>query len=277
MRKLLTANFARLWKNRVFITEIIATVMLSVWLLFVNYSSEIQASENRLYLEDVFFTMYQLLGFILAAGISLFVGMEYSDGTIRNKLIVGYSRKQIYFSNLLTAAASCCLVILAHGIVTFSIGRLFFGGFQIAPGEIIISVANALLTSVVYGAIFVCVTMNISNKAASAVVSLVLALGLLYGTSYLASAVMAPEMTYGTVTFTQNGVTHSDLMPNPAYISGIKRLIYELLYDLLPTGQLTQMFYLDFTRCARWPWLSALVFAATAMMGYGIFREIDIK
>lgn len=277
MRKLLSANFSRLWKNKIFWTEMGFTALLSAFVVIANYSPEVQATENRLYLDDVFFTMYQILGFILAAGISLIIGTEYSDGTIRNKLVVGCTRTQIYFSNLITGAVSCCLVFLIHGVVTFAAGSFFFDGFQISAVQVVFSLLCAFLTSLVYASAFVLIAMNCSSKSATAVVSLLLVLGLVYICSFISASVMEPEMTYGTVTITQNGVVYSDLIPNSAYIRGFQRTLYEFLYDLLPIGQLTQMYYLDFTRCTRWPVCSIGLFTVTALSGFLWFRRKDIK
>jgi len=277
MRKLLSANFSRLWKNKVFWAEMGFTALLSIFVVIANYSPEVQATENRLYLDDVFFTTYQILGFILAAGISLIIGTEYSDGTIRNKLVVGCTRAQIYFSNLITGAVSCCLVFVIHGVVTFAVGSFFFDGFQISAAQVVFSLLCAFLASLVYASAFVLIAMNCSSKSATAVVSLLLVLGLVYACSFFSASVMEPETTYGTVTITQNGVVYSDLIPNSAYIRGFQRTLYEFLYDLLPIGQLTQMYYLDFTRCSRWPVFSIGLFMATALSGFLWFRRKDIK
>ena len=54
------------------------------------------------------------MGLVAAVFISLFVGSEYSDGTIRNKLVVGHSRMRIYLANLIVCSIACVLISLAY-------------------------------------------------------------------------------------------------------------------------------------------------------------------
>lgn len=277
MRKLLTANFFRLWKNKIFWAEIGSTALLSVFIVIANYSPEVQAMENRLYLDDVFFTMYQILGFILATGISLIVGTEYSDGTIRNKLTVGSTRTQVYFSNLIASAIPSCFVLIVHGIITYGIGYFLFGSFQMQVGQVVTALLCALLTAFVFSALFVAIAMNCPNKAITAVVSLLLVLGLVYLSSAIGNALTEPEMTYDGITITMDGVQFGEEIQNPAHVDGFNRTLYEFVYDLLPTGQLIQMYCQDFSRCARWPMFSMVIFVLLTAIGFLAFRKRDIR
>ena len=278
MRKLVTASFSRLWKNRIFWAEIGLTALLSVFIVISNYSPEVQASESsRLCLDDVFFTMYLMLGFILAAGISLIVGSEYSDGTIRNKLIIGKTRAQIYFANLFANIIPSCIVLMLHGIITFGIGYFLWGNFKMPPSQVGIVLLSALLTTFVFSALFVAISMNCSNKAVTAVISLLIVLGLTMLTSTIGNVLSETEMAYDSITYTIDSIQFGNEIPNPAYISGTQRTVYEFVYDLLPTGQLMQMYILDFDRCARWPVLSVVFFLLVTAVGYFMFRRKDIK
>lgn len=278
MRKLLSANFSRLWKNKIFRAEIGLTALLSLFIVISNYSPEVQAAESsRLYLDDVFFTMYLMFGFILAAAISLIVGSEYSDGTIRNKLIVGKTRAQIYFASLFASIVPSCIVLMVHGVITFGTGYFLWGNFRMEPGQIGVVLLSALLTTFVFSALFVAISMNCSNKAVTAVVSLLIVLGLTILTSTISNALSETETTYADVTYTTDSIRFGNEIPNPAYVSGVQRTVYEFIYDLLPTGQLMQMYILDFDRCARWPIFSIVFSMLITAVGYIMFRRKDIK
>lgn len=277
MGKLLSAYFFRLERNRIFWAEIGVTAVLSAFIVFANYSPKVQALETRLYLDDVFFTMYQLLGFVLAAGISLIVGTEYSDGTIRNKLIVGSTRTQVYFSNLIASAVPSCLVLIIHGVVTYTAGYFIFGSFQMPIEQVLTALLCALLTTLVYSGLFVSIAMNCSNKSVTAVVSLLLVLGLVYLASAAGNFLAEPEMTFDGTIITVDGVQFRNSIPNPAYVTGFQRTLYEFIYDLLPTGQLLQIYNQDFARSERWPLLSMALFAAVTITGLLLFCRKDLN
>ena len=145
------------------------------------------------------------------------------------------------------------------------------------PEQVAFVLFSALLTTFVLSALFVAISMNSSNKAVSAVVSLLIVLGLTPLTSPIGNALSETEMTYDSVTYTMDSIQFGNEIPNPAYISGVQRTMYEFVYDLLPTGQLMQMYTLDFDRCIRWPVFSVVFFILITAVGYFMFRKKDIK
>ena len=76
MRNLLRANFSRLWKSK------------ALWLCAAGAFA------------------------FSAAFLSLFLGVEYQDGTLRNKIIAGHARWKVYAASLLSGAAGCWVVLL---------------------------------------------------------------------------------------------------------------------------------------------------------------------
>ena len=85
-------------------------------------------------------------------------------------------------------------------------------------------------------------------------------------------------MVYSDVVITaENGVQYGDLIENPAYIDGMQRTVYELIADILPTGQVIQMNNLEFERAARWPVFSLIMLIIATIAGYLPFRKSDIR
>ena len=62
--------------------------------------------------------------FAAAVFIGVFVGTEYSDGTLRNKLIIGHSRSSIYISNLIVCTTAGIIMHLTYIITTILLGNL---------------------------------------------------------------------------------------------------------------------------------------------------------
>lgn len=129
MRNLLCAGVAGLRKNKTFWLGILAMFALGIFCSYSKYS-DIVRYEQVSRLDDVLFSYVPLTGLCSAIFCSMFVGTEYSDGTLRNKLIVGHSRKSIYCSNLL-------LCIGASLIMAFSwlFSYVVLGHFLLFPPE----------------------------------------------------------------------------------------------------------------------------------------------
>ncbi len=172
MGKLLSANFARLWKNHTFWIGVAFMLALSV---YVMLEGGLSAPEHESY-DMSAFGYSQIIGFCCAVFASLYLGSEYTDGAIRNKIIVGHSRARIYLANLVTVFTAMLLMIAAW-LMGALIGFPFFGPLSNLPGCMVNFIAS-IFTTAAFSAIFTLIAMLCTNKAVSAVVSIILFLGL---------------------------------------------------------------------------------------------------
>lgn len=278
MRKLLYAESRRLVKSKLFWLEILFFVGFSALIVMINYSPEVQSSENPIYLDNVFHTFYQMMAFAFAICISMAVGTEYSDGVIRNKLIVGHTRRDIYFSAMLLHMISSLFMIVIHGAVSYGLGHLLFGDFQTEFSHLIYVIACAALANLVFVAMFVGISINSSNKAVTVVVTIVLYIAVLCLASFVGARLSAEEMTYDGIKILSDGTMQfGELVKNPNYVSGMTRTVYEFIYDLIPTGQIIQMQSDEFVPCIQFPVLSVALIILNTVAGYIMFRKKDIK
>lgn len=277
MRKLLSANLRALVRSRIFQIQLIAVAIFSGYVIFANYSPEIQASAFPLYLDDVFFNVYQLMGIVLAASVTLIVGSEHSDGTIRNKLVVGHTRLAIYFSMLLTQLLAVLPVLAGHGVVSYVLGRALLEPCQLSPERFLLALLFCVLNTLAFSALFVAISLNCSNKAVASVAAMLLVLALTLVANTLGTRLLEPEMTYDGITITADGAKFGEMVKNPAYVPPEQRPVYEFFYDLLPIGQIIQIQQGDFARMARWPVFTALFFLISTAGGYLLFRKKDIN
>lgn len=277
MRKLLSANFSRLRKDLVFWIVLLCMALGSGPLSFLNYQDSLRYSSDPMYVEDVLFNLFPMIAFVCAGFVSLHLGTEFDENTIRNKLIVGHTRTEIYFANYLTCMAAS--LVLLFGILIFSgvAGYCFFKEFLMDWMQLAFLILCCILCTMVFSAISAGIAMSIHKKAIAVVAATLFMLGILYLASYMEGALSEAEMVYDGVTITMDGVQFGDLVPNPAYIGGTAREVMEFLYDMLPTGQAIQLNNMDFERCLRWPWLSAIMLILTTVAGYLPFRKRDVK
>lgn len=82
MFKILKADFFRLKKDIIFFLFIFITIGIAGFSLFNSYNSWSVTLDNLVNKFILF------IGFFIAIFVSIFVGKEYSEGIIRNKVIV---------------------------------------------------------------------------------------------------------------------------------------------------------------------------------------------
>lgn len=166
MHNLLNAGFSRLKKNKIFLGLIIITLICAAFFLFGRYYDGIKyngygfslKSTGQLLLE---FT--NIIGFFIALFTSLFVGTEYSDGTIRNKIIIGHSRKNIYLSNLIISITVGIIIELIYLLIVAAIGIPMFGELQIPLSEFLFILLDILMIIVSFSSIFNFISLICSN------------------------------------------------------------------------------------------------------------------
>lgn len=278
MIKLLHSGIQRLFKNKLLL---ICSVVVFALSLFAG--GQIVRSSQKIYvdaqyfMEDILFVTLPYMAFYCATFVSLFLGIEYEQGTIRNKLLVGHTRASVYCSNLIVCIVASVIMLAVMLITGWILGICTLQDFYLEPSRLALVLLCSVLITVTFSAFATAVTMNISNRAICVVILFMLILGMLMGSAYLDGALSAQEMTYEYVLMTEAGMEYGDLIPNPNYVSGTKRVVYEFLIDLLPTGQASQITNFEFSRCIRWPVLSLAVIVVTSILGFIGFKKKDIK
>lgn len=239
MAVLLAAEYRRLFRNKVFFALIGAGAVLGAFFPVSQYFEMKQSADGYVPDADTGFSAIVFFGGLIAAVlISLFTGTEYSDGTIRNKLICGHSRVSLYLSELTVNFSGTLIVSAAYYAMFFSVGLILHGNYQYTAGEILLAVVIGCVNFLAYASIITALAMNKSNKAGVAVFSIVMCLVLLVTASFFASRLAEPETYPSDIFITEDGVMSSGPEePNPNYVSGTKREIYQFILDFLPSGQ----------------------------------------
>ena len=120
MKNLLNACFARIFKSKIFYIGLISSLSLSVIIsFFVNSSSGNISTVVTLTL--------MILPMIIAAFVGLCIDPEFSHGTIRNKLIVGHKREQIYLAFLISLSAVSLIYYAVYLLGAFTVGLGILG------------------------------------------------------------------------------------------------------------------------------------------------------
>ena len=166
MRKLITANFHRFSKDRFSWCVLGIVVILSLGNVFNSVGSfeTMAASGYAVSLDEYYFNQAPLIGAFLALLISMFLGTEFSEGTIRNKLCIGHKRDEIFLSNFISCAfASIVLTV----VWLLSSGLLFglIGPLEMEVSKFIGCIFVAVGFAVSFAALYTVIGSLSSNKA----------------------------------------------------------------------------------------------------------------
>lgn len=271
MSRLLSACFTRLSRHKVFW---LGMVIMFVWsaLMLIEGNQH----EQRI-LDDFFFQYAPVVGGFCAVFISLFLGTDYSDGTIRNKIAVGHSRKAVYLSNMIVCLMAGIMMNAAWILAMLTIGVPLFGwpesGTIVVLGYLLITV----FMIAAFVSIFTMISMLNQHKASAAVTALLTFLLILFVASYCYNRLHEPEMYSAGPVITRNGVELSPPRQNPDYVSGNMRRVYGFLVDFLPAGQAILMANMEAMHPLLMPLYSLIIVSSTTIVGVLIFQRRDLK
>lgn len=276
MRKLLRANFSRLWHDRTFRLLTALMVFFGVFMTVVNAINA--RRESVVWVMDFsLFTYVTIAPVLVSVFAALFIGSDYSGGTLRNKLIAGHRRGNIYLANLIACCCAGVLLCIAFVIPQGTLGILLGGQLQSAPAKLLIYGGLSLALMIAFTALFTLIAMLCQNKSHTVAGCILLAFVLIFLGVYITSALNEPEYLAG-YSYTENGVTVEEPeTKNPNYISGTKRQVYEFMQDFTPGGQVLQISGMDTEKPMMLAMYDAIILLLATGFGMVLFRRKDLK
>lgn len=277
MNKLLSAGFSRLWKNKFFWLGMILLPGFLAFALFSNYY-DMKQYNFSFTLDNFLYGCFLLIGMFTSIFAALFLGTEYSDGTIRNKLVIGHSRTAVYLSSLAVCFVSSLLVCLTTIIITYALGIPLFGTPETPVLTTVQKYAYGVLMIAALSGLFTLLAMMITSKSASAIVCTLGIFALLFVSMYILQRLLASEIMQYGYDVTADGSVIPLERPNPQYLTGTARKVYEFFQDFLPTGQGLQLAEFGYLQHPLQACLcSFFVTAATTVGGILAFQKKNLK
>ena len=279
MSRLLSADFAKLKKNKFFWLCMAGMAVFALFMKIMDYVSMREYSDSVPSFESLLLIYTLVIGFLMAAFISLFVGTEYSDGTIRNKLIIGHTRVSIYLSNLITCFAAGVMMCLAYLIPALAVSVLLCRSDTTDFRMLLLMILYSFVLTLAFTSLYTLAGMICQNKALTAVITILVICFFSVASIYISAKLNEPE-TYPEISaFADDGtVTSARQIPNPGYVRGTQREVYQFLNDFLPTGQSVILMRGDTEASTPLlPLYSAGIAVAASGIGIFIFRKKDIK
>lgn len=257
MNRLFSADAVRMFRSKWFWLCLGGMLAVAAAFMGMQYT----AMDYTVPLSRVIFLPMSFYGIAAAALVSLFVGEDFSDGFIRNKILAGSARFPIFASNLLVSCLACTVIYWVITLLTASVGRLLFET-DVSAGDFWAYLAMGMGMCVAYGSIYCTITMVCGNKTTAVLLCMGLAFFLLVGCLHTNQILVQPEY--------KNGI------PNPAYVEGAVKTLYGILHDLNPTGQAAQLSAMNIFHPARWI-LCDLLWILAAGAGCAIFQRNNIR
>lgn len=277
MSNLFRAGMWRLKKNRMFWVCVIAVVAYALFVCFCDYRN--MQKYGVVYLLDDMIFLYTIpLGIVIATVLGLFVGTEYSEGTIRNKIISGKSRAQIYLSGLLVSAFAAVFCYAAGLFASCAAGIPLFGTVQASAGQLLSMIVAGVFASIAYASVFYAIAMVCQSRAHTVLICELLSFFLLFATVYVQQRLSA-EPVYSDYVLGEDGQLLMETVANPNYLTGISREIYAFVLDLLPGGQMYELTEGLFTEVnkLRMFILAVADLLVSSVAGLFLFGRSDIK
>lgn len=275
MNKLLSANFMRLKKNICFWGCIIYMAVAAIIYPIMRYV-QMKHTGYITYLDGGFTTCAVFVPILLAIFCSLFVGREYSDGTIRNKIMIGHKRLNIYLSNLMTNAIVMFLLCTVFFVIYLCVGIPLLGFFKSNVAYVTQIVCLAYILCLAFTCIYTAVSMICSSKAISSIICIMSVFILIIIGIYINARLEEPKM-YPAYSVLMDGEMEEKEEVNPNYLEGTKREIYSFLNDFLPGGQVIQCTSMEVEKPAVLMMYAGIICVITSGIGIYLFREKDLK
>ena len=276
MYRLLDAGFERIKKNKVFFGCIIATIGIAIFMLvsnyldMKNYNAEISTSE-------LISNYLPMIGIFIAVFSGLFVGTEYSDGTIRNKIIAGHKKINIYLSNFIISSIVSILFQIIWTIFVLIIAVPVFGKPIIELNQLLITSLDSIMFIIAYSAIFNFVSVLSCNKTISAVSCILLFFIMLGITVTSFNIIQTPPTVQQGGLNPDTGEINFEEVENPKYPSESKKRFYQAIVDIIPMGQAFSLGAGLPTNLYMLPVYSAAVIVLFNGFGMYLFNKKDLN
>ena len=281
MYNLLSAGFVRLRKSKLFWGLFAAAFLWGATTCFLIEDSIRTYGEIYLITSGGIYLLMPLFYIAPAEAVfcGFFIGTDYSDGTIRNKLFTGHRREHVYLSNFVISCSAGLMFCAAHLLAMVFVGLPLIGTLILTSVSFpLLRIACSVLIVILTSAVFTLLCMLNSNKAAAVTVGMILSFAMIAAGTGVYAKLDQPEFIERAVIYDEWTVVESELVPNPRYVSGTARDVLESAEAILPfSASLKVMEPGDELPPVRVPLCQAGTTAILTAIGIAAFKRKNIK
>lgn len=259
MRSLLTAGFVRLGRSRIFWAEMLVLVGEMLFMLI----DQRFFGKREFPLDSFFLYSVKGLGIYIAVFADVFLGAEYRDNAVRNKLMGGHGRSKIYLSFWILCYVSGLIFFTTDILTACTLGLPIYGAPLMPLSQLLALLFLTVLMTGAFCSIYTMVVMLARGKFILALPSYLL-MGLL---SILVEAGNHAPKTSVAVQSVSDGVWTA---------GSILQTLYSFLWDFLPVAQSLQLKTGYVAHPLRLALYSAVIMLCTNLAGILLFQRKDI-
>ena len=259
--KLLYANKLRLKRGKLLWIGLGVSLGYNILLLVMNYIELVNHIGNSIVAINWYLlSSFSTVGYFCPVLCSFFIGTDYSEGTVRNKVIAGHTRNNIYLANFITASAVNLFWVVVTTAVTAVLGTLLFGWHMVYPLQFLLQYFSGLLAIIALAGLFTLPAMLIHNHVISTVCSILLFF-VLYSVETSVQRILFAR-SVGKASMVTTGL--------------LSQTVLEFVYDFIPVGQVIQVMD-KILHPVRAPVFSLVFTAVSVLFGIAVFRKKDLN
>lgn len=194
MKRLLKADIYRVLKSRLTLIALILVLAFPVLIVFLyvgiralsGLDADMGGMDMLFNANSIIGSAYSLtnnIGLVLPAFAGILVCMDISNGTLRNKIIAGNRRAEIYLSHLIVSILFSVVMITIYTAMTAGLALLFFP-FNTDPSmdlgrEILYFIATGTMSFVFIATVSALFAMTFRSVAPTIIFTIVLSIALM--------------------------------------------------------------------------------------------------
>lgn len=262
MINLLSAGFTRLFRSIGFRIGTVVMMLLPVMSVLLNYADKTNPREP---LDGVYNAGVAIVWLIIASFVSAFVGQDYEEKTMNNRIIAGHSRIMIYLSDLIVTLTGAVIMQAAAIIAGSAVAIPLFGMYTEPAGTVIVTQLLIICGMAVYTSLVLFISTVVTTKTYAQGISMFIALAL-----FIAGNSVFDNVQKLRTKAVQENVAVTEYIPENS--------AKDIMYYALPTSQADIVIRGGFPeKAGKMIGIDLAAAAFFTAAGMFVFRKKDIK
>lgn len=259
MGRSINAAMHRMMKDKIFWFSVVFQIGFALVVIIPTYGIGFSIGEGMLFADSL------ISLFLSTIFVPFFLHCDYRDGIMRNKIMTGHTRAEIYSSNYISALTGSSIFLLTPIIIALILSPFFGGSLGAPPAEFAFRIMLSLAANAAMCSIYVLTAFLCRNTGAA--VSLIISFGMFIASIFCTLNSESPEET--AQIFESAGMSFT-LDPDG--------MLNRALCSFLPTSHIVKAsFNPPLREIALLPLYSLAVIAVAIGIGVLLFRKKELK